>query len=564
MQRRRNPRISSPTTPHTHPAAADNAARSPARTLGVSNRIWLVVVVVLATLLLLHRLLPHHTSDPLPSYASADLTPTNYLDPSSARPQNPFAFCPVHGPSDPLAAKYSTSLLTQTRITQGTGHRIQRVLKRALSGQPVTISIIGGSVSSCHGAGDDPISPKCYPSKFFDWWNTIFPHPATEITNGAMRRTNSDYFGFCSAHHIPDVTDLVIVELDSDDTPDEQKTMNFEFLIRSLLNRPDQPAVLVLGHFSTQIFRAHGLTGPDHWHGIVSQFYDVPYIGTKPLLYSDYLQNPKNIQKYFVDPILANPAGHTLLADVLIAYFQYMTCEAWDIAIGERVDPLKTDKSPGLFGGVGLRKGVPEPGDDDEEAYVDSNGERIIKPVKKSSSSSSSLNLAIPPGLMFPSQNDQHAFEEIVPYCVSANDLINPLPPSIFYGTGWLTHHPQSSATSQQDVEGGATAAHYFHSSLGQSRIRIPVIASHGDIGIYYLREGVGEGGEGSKIECWVDDNYPGRKEIGNEWQGEGVRATLTMIDHSVSKGSHYVECELVGDEGQGVPSFKLVGIFVN
>lgn len=34
-----------------------------------------------------------------------------------------------------------------------------------------------------------------------------------------MRRTNSAYFGFCSAHHLPDVTDLVIIELDVDDAP---------------------------------------------------------------------------------------------------------------------------------------------------------------------------------------------------------------------------------------------------------------------------------------------------------------------------------------------------------
>jgi hypothetical protein len=74
-------------------------------------------------------------------------------------------------------------------------------------------------VSACHGAGDDPISPKCYPSRFFQWWNTVFPHPASELTNGAMRRTNSEYFGFCSGHHIPDVTDMVIIELDVDDSP---------------------------------------------------------------------------------------------------------------------------------------------------------------------------------------------------------------------------------------------------------------------------------------------------------------------------------------------------------
>lgn len=73
------------------------------------------------------------------------------------------------------------------------------------------------TVSACHGAGTDPLSPNCYPSKFFYWWNTVFPHPASELTNGAMRRTNSDYYSFCSSHHIPDVTDLIIIELDTDD-----------------------------------------------------------------------------------------------------------------------------------------------------------------------------------------------------------------------------------------------------------------------------------------------------------------------------------------------------------
>ena len=72
-------------------------------------------------------------------------------------------------------------------------------------------------VSACHGAGDEPLSPSCYPSLFFNWWNSVFPHPASELTNGAMRRTNSAYFSYCNAHHVPDVTDLVIVELDVDD-----------------------------------------------------------------------------------------------------------------------------------------------------------------------------------------------------------------------------------------------------------------------------------------------------------------------------------------------------------
>ena len=72
-------------------------------------------------------------------------------------------------------------------------------------------------MSACHAAGDDPISPTCYPSRFFQWWNTVFPHPATELTNGALRRRNSGYFGYCNSHHLPDQTDLVIIELDTED-----------------------------------------------------------------------------------------------------------------------------------------------------------------------------------------------------------------------------------------------------------------------------------------------------------------------------------------------------------
>jgi len=82
-------------------------------------------------------------------------------------------------------------------------------------------------VSACHGAGDDPVSSNCYPSIFFRWWNKIFPHPVTELTNGAMRRTNSAYFGYCASHHIPDITDLVIIELDVDDSPLVNFVVNF-------------------------------------------------------------------------------------------------------------------------------------------------------------------------------------------------------------------------------------------------------------------------------------------------------------------------------------------------
>jgi len=324
---------------------------------------------------------------------------------------------------------------------------------------------------------------------------------------------------------------------------DKEKTVNFEYLIRSLLGRPDQPAVIILGHFSPQVYQAWGLTGPEHWHSVIANHYDVPHLSTKPLLYDDYLEDYESVRKkYYADPVLANPGGHTLLSDVLIAYFQSMTCQLWNVVTGGEYDPLTRsfkDKSGsgGLFGGIGLRKGVPEPNlgggpavkaDNDDDSSSDSADTDRTKPR----SPTTDPQLRIPPNFVSLSRSSSHRpngdLDELSPHCVSANDLINPLPPSLFYGSGWQIYHPSASQTSSRhdDVEGGATAAHYFYSTLPLSRIRIPILVAHGDVGIYYMKENFAKRGGESEVECWVDDNYNGRRRLGNDSEGKGVQVT--------------------------------------
>ena len=48
---------------------------------------------------------------------------------------------------------------------------------------------------------------------------------------------------------------------------------------------------------------------------------------------------------------------------------------------------------------------------------------------------------------------------------------------------------------------------------------------------------------------------------LGVGW-GLLVRCRLEIIDRFVSRGSHFVECVLLGEEGLGVPAFKIIGVF--
>lgn len=72
------------------------------------------------------------------------LTPHDYLNASLSEPA-PFAFCPLYGPGDEVANRRGQVNLLKTRLHTGTGARVQKVVRKALSGAPLTISVLGAS-----------------------------------------------------------------------------------------------------------------------------------------------------------------------------------------------------------------------------------------------------------------------------------------------------------------------------------------------------------------------------------------------------------------------------------
>jgi hypothetical protein len=225
--------------------------------------------------------------------------------------------------------------------------------------------------------------------------------------------------------------------------------------------------------------------------------------------------------------VLANPAGHDILADVLTSYFQSQVCSAWAAATGQLFDGLPSLFSPivpdnpkqptdarGLFGGVGQRKGSqPENKEGDIVAGRPGNqnpGGRIVAGKQQAGG----LHFqAIPIARIntHPGDLRKGSYQEPMPFCASANDLVNPLPPSIFTGTGWSAYHPPTGTNAI------SSASHYWYSSQPLARLRVGVNLGAGDVGVYYLKEPKSVvGNRGSYVNCWVDDNYGGRVQVSN------------------------------------------------
>jgi len=152
MQRRAGRGLAYISLPPQHNAGmgsdSERTSRFNQRSLGVTNRIWMLLILLVFLLTFTHFIWPSiGTATVIKNYSNADLKAKNYFNATEAGP-NPFEFCPIYGPDDELGTKYGALTLSKSRLHLGSGARIQRVLNRALAGQPVTISILGGS-STC-------------------------------------------------------------------------------------------------------------------------------------------------------------------------------------------------------------------------------------------------------------------------------------------------------------------------------------------------------------------------------------------------------------------------------
>lgn len=136
--------ISPPQQQHMGP----DPEKANGRPMGIRNRKWILLFIVIFIITATLFIWPISGSGGVAQiYSNADLKAKNYFNASEGDP-NPFSFCPNFGPDDVLGKKYGAVTLSKSRFHLGSGERIQRVLNRALAGQPVTISVLGGSSGS--------------------------------------------------------------------------------------------------------------------------------------------------------------------------------------------------------------------------------------------------------------------------------------------------------------------------------------------------------------------------------------------------------------------------------
>lgn len=240
-------------------------------------------------------------------------------------------YCDECGKDDTLCKEYGRHNLQRSRAFEGTNTRLKRVLRKAASGQPINIGVLGGSVTHGHGV----VHPEFWTDVFSAWWNATFPHEENVFVNGAVPATGTEYFSVCAVEHIDENVDLVFIELSINDLRGEQSAISYEWLVRLLLQLPNKPAVINANVFS--IHFEYLATGGD-FHLPVAQYYDIPVVNLRHVVLNNVLEHENLVHEFFhaKDPYPAewpddtrhmNRVGHKMMADLLIAYMQRVMCQ---------------------------------------------------------------------------------------------------------------------------------------------------------------------------------------------------------------------------------------------
>lgn len=221
----------------------------------------------------------------------ADLTPTEPVD---------------------LEAGLTDKMYQRALLNEGNRSRLAAAMKKAENGEPVTIGVIGGSITQGSSATNHA---NCYAELFHQYWVKKFPNSEITFVNAGIGGTNS-YLGVHRADKqlLDYKPDAVIVEFSVNDTDKVMNKYSYDSLVRKILNNDGDPAVILL--FTTQ----EDGTSLQDVHKEIGLAYDLPMLSYREVVYPEVAAGTLDWKSISPDNIHPNDAGHGLIGQLLSRY----------------------------------------------------------------------------------------------------------------------------------------------------------------------------------------------------------------------------------------------------
>lgn len=225
-------------------------------------------------------------------------------------------------------------------VSAGDGARLARVMSKARRGESVTVGVIGGSITQGASASHDS---KRYSNIVCEWWRKSFPKAKVEFVNAGIGATGSDYGALRVQRDLLSRNpDFVIVEYAVNDSNTRASAETFEGVIRQILKRENNPAVVLLFMMNKDGANAQ------EWFTKVGSHYGLPMVSYRDALWPEIQAGRMKWTDISPDEVHPNDRGHALAA----GYVNNLLQRTLDQQAPDATPPAIPALPPPLFTGI--------------------------------------------------------------------------------------------------------------------------------------------------------------------------------------------------------------------
>lgn len=205
--------------------------------------------------------------------------------------------------------EFHTAMVERSLYSTGNTYRLKNKIDKARSGEKTTIAYIGGSITEGLTAGKDGCYARLSYEMFKDRYGT---GDNVEYVNAGISGTPSN-LGVLRLERdvLSQEPDIVFIEFAVNDGQDKTAKESYESLVRTALNSPSQPAVILLFNVIKS-----GYTAQAHMKEI-GEFYGLPMISAADALTAEFEEGRMTWEDYSDDESHPNEGGHRLLCEFI-------------------------------------------------------------------------------------------------------------------------------------------------------------------------------------------------------------------------------------------------------
>lgn len=209
------------------------------------------------------------------------------------------------------SAPDDAALQAKSLVSLGDSARLQQVLSKAQDGRPVTVAVIGGSITQ----GAKATKPaNRYGDLVADWWRQKFPKAEVKFVNAGIGATGSNYGALRARRDLlSKQPDFVVVEYSVNDPNTQAAAETLEGLVRQILNQSNRPAVMML------FTMARGGRNAQEWHGKVGRHYGLPMVSFRDAMWPEIQAGRTRWEDVEADQVHPNDRGHAYCASFITA-----------------------------------------------------------------------------------------------------------------------------------------------------------------------------------------------------------------------------------------------------